>query len=142
MLSIQQYAARVGRTSAEMRAGAGAFHLAYVGGTPEQRADLQRRWMLGHLEGEIKAKAVTGEPERILSRGKGKGASKAHIGAIDRAYSSFRYCVIRPEKKAKKAKKAEPTSSARISREARTMAKALIELCGSVAAAKAALAAV
>ena len=139
MLSIQQYAARVGRTSAEMRAGAGAFHLAYVGGTPEQRADLQRRWMLGHLEGEVKAKAITGEPERILSRGKGKGASRAHIGAIDRAYSSFRYCVIRPEKKAKKA---APKASARISREARTMAKALIELCGSVAAAKAALAAV
>lgn len=139
MLSIQQYAARVGRTSAEMRAGAGAFHLAYVGGTPEQRADLQRRWMLGHLEGEVKAKAITGEPERILSRGKGKGASKAHIGAIDRAYSSFRYCVIRPEKKAKKA---EPKASARISKEARTMAKALIDLCGSVAAAKAALAAV
>jgi len=139
MLSIQQYAARVGRTSAEMRAGAGAFHVAYVSGTPEQRADLQRRWMLGHLEGEVKAKAITGEPERILSRGKGKGASKAHIGAIDRAYSSFRYCVIRP---VNKAKKAEPTSSARISREARTMAKALIDLCGSVAAAKAALAAV
>ena len=50
MLSIQQYAARVGRTSAEMRAGAGAFHLAYVGGTPEQRADLQRRWMLGQVK--------------------------------------------------------------------------------------------
>ena len=139
MLSIQQYAARVGRTSAEMRAGAGAFHLAYVSGTAEQQADLRRRWMLGHLEGEVKAKAITGEPERILSRGKGSGASKAHIAAIDRASSSFRYCVIRPEKKAKKAK---PTSNARISREARTMAKALIDLCGSVAAAKAALAAV
>jgi hypothetical protein len=139
MLSIQQYAARVGRTSAEMRAGAGAFHLAYISGTPEQRADLQHRWMLGHLQGEVKAKAITGEPERILSRGKGKGASKAHISAIDRAYSSFRYCVIRPEKKAKKA---EPKAHTRISREARTMAKALIDLCGSVAAAKAALTAV
>ncbi len=139
MLTIQQYAARVGRTSAEMRAGAGAFHLAYVKATPEQRADLRRRWMLGHLEGEVAAKDITGDPERILSRGKGSGASKAHIKAIDRASSSFSYCVIRP---VKKAKKAEPTSSARISREARTMAKALIDLCGSVAAAKAALAAV
>ena len=35
-----------------------------------------------------------------------------------------------------------PKASARISKEARTMAKALIDLCGSVAAAKAALAAV
>jgi hypothetical protein len=35
-----------------------------------------------------------------------------------------------------------PKANARVSREARTMAKALIELCGSVAAAKAALAAV
>lgn len=41
------------------------------------------------------------------------------------------------EARARKAK-----SSTRVSREARSMAKALIELCGSVAAAKAALAAV
>ena len=49
--------------------------------------------MLGHLTGQgLKA------AERILSRGKGKGASKAHIQAIDRAYSDFRYMVVRPVK--------------------------------------------
>jgi hypothetical protein len=44
---------------------------------------------------------------------------------------------VREARAARKAK-----SSTRVSREARTAAKALIELCGSVAAAKAALAAV
>lgn len=39
-------------------------------------------------------------------------------------------------------REAAPKASARVSREARAAAKALIELCGSVAAAKAALAAV
>ena len=42
----------------------------------------------------------------------------------------------------KPSKPKAPTTNARVSREARAAAKALIELCGSVAAAKAALAAV
>ena len=132
MLTIEQYAARVAGTTRKMREGADPFHAAYVGADAEQRADLRKRWMLGHLEGQGFDAA-----ERILSKGKGAGAKPEHIKAIDRASSDFRYMVVRPD-----AKPAAPKASMRISREARAAAKALIELCGSVAAAKAALAAV
>jgi len=131
-LTIEQYAARVAGTTRKMREGADPFHAAYVGADAEQRADLRKRWMLGHLEGQGFDAA-----ERILSKGKGAGAKPEHIKAIDRASSDFRYMVVRPD-----AKPAAPKASMRISREARAAAKALIELCGSVAAAKAALAAV
>jgi hypothetical protein len=101
MMTIQQFAAKVGKQGRQIRAAAEAFHIAYVGATPEQQADLRRRWMLGHLEGQQVA-----DPERVLSRGKGKGASKANVAAIDRAYSDFRYYVVQPEKA-----KAKPASS-------------------------------
>ena len=132
MASIQQFAFNVGRMGRKVREAADPLHDAYTSATPEQRKDLRERWMLGHLEGQGFKGA-----ERILSKGKGAGANPEHVKAIDRASSDFRYMVVRPD-----AKPAQPKSNARISREARAAAKALIELCGSVAAAKAALAAV
>lgn len=99
MLTIEQFAAKVGKVGRDIRTAADAFHVAYTGATPEQQTDLRRRWMLGHLEGQGVA-----NPERILSLGKGKGSSKANVAAIDRAYSDFRYYVIRPEKAKAKAK--------------------------------------
>jgi len=138
MISIQQYAARVGRTRHEMRNGADAFHVAYVGATAEQQSDLRRRWMLGYLEGQVACKAIKGVPERILSRGKGDGAKIEHVQAIDRASSDFRYCVVRPVK----AVVVEPKAHARISRHHRAAAKAYLEQFDSLAAAIAALNAV
>jgi hypothetical protein len=131
MLTIQQYAARVAGTARKMRAGADVFHAAYISGTPEQREDLRRRWMLGHLTGQ----GCKG-PERILSRGKGAGADAEHIKAIDRASADFRYMVVRPDVVA------APKASARISREHRAAAKAYLAQFDSLAAAIAALKAV
>ena len=101
MLSIEQFAARIGALSKELRDAADPFHVAYKGATPEQQSDLRRRWMLAHLTGQ-----KLDNPERILSRGKGKGAPRANILAIDRASSDFRYYVVRPVK----GKKAESSS--------------------------------
>jgi hypothetical protein len=94
-LSIQQFAFNVGTTARKVREAADPFHTAYAGGTPTQQADLRKRWMLGHLEGQGFTSA-----ERILSEGKGAGAKPAHIKAIDRASSDFRYMVVRPVKAA------------------------------------------
>lgn len=131
MLTIQQYAARVAATTRKLRDGADPFHAAYVKATPEQQADLRKRWMLGHLEGQGFDAA-----ERILSRGKGQGAKPEHIKAIDRASSDFRYMVVRPDVVAK------PKASARISREHRAAAKEFLAQFESLAAAIAALKAV
>ena len=132
MMSIQEYAAKVGATSRKMRDGADSFHKAFVGATPEQQADLRRRWMLGHLAGQgLKA------PERILSRGKGAGANAEHIKAIDRASSDFRYMVVRPDSDG--SAMAEPV---RISRAHRQAAKSYLAQFDSLSAAIAALKAV
>jgi len=97
-MDIDQFAFNVGAATRKIREAATAYHDAYTTATPEQQADLRRRWMLGHLAGQ-----QVSNPERVLSQGKGRGASKANIMAIDRASSDFRYYVIRPSK----AKKAE-----------------------------------
>ena len=50
------------------------------------------------------------QAERILSLGKGGKAKKAHIKAIDRAYSDFRYYIVTKPK----SKKPSPESHARV----------------------------
>lgn len=98
------------------------FHTAYTGATPEQRKQLRHDWMLGHIQGTLYGAAnMTKEAERILSRGKGEGAKPAHIKAIDKASSDFRYHVVRPTAKANE------TKPVRVPRELRTAINALLE---------------
>jgi hypothetical protein len=115
-LSIKQFAVNVGYVSTKVRSAADPYHAAYVKATPEQRKALRTDWMLGHLEGQ-----GVSNPERVLSQGKGAGASKANVKAIDRASSDFRYMVIRPEPKA-----AEPTKSMRVAKDLRALAEAYL----------------
>ena len=111
-LSIKQFAAQVGNHTVGIKTAADAFHTAYAGATPEQRTQLKQEWMLGHLEGQgVK------NPERTFSLGKGTGASADGIKAIDRAYSDFRYYVVRPVKA-----KTEPVKRNRVSTQARALA--------------------
>lgn len=115
-LSIQQFAFNVGTNARKIREAADPFHAAYLDATPEQRKALRTDWMLGHLEGQ-----GVSNPERVLSQGKGAGASKANVKAIDRASSDFRYMVIRPEPKA-----AEPAKSMRVAKDLRALAEAYL----------------
>ena len=116
-ISFDLFALRVGKQSGETRAAADPLHKAYKGADPEQQRDLRARWMRNHVAGQVMAqmkaqgKPVDGDKatqvaERILSRGKGKGATKEAVGAIDRAYSDFRYHIVRPN--------AKPASNARV----------------------------
>lgn len=115
-LSIKQFAVNVGYITTNVRSAADPYHAAYVKATPEQRKALRTDWMLGHLEGQ-----GVSNPERILSEGKGAGASKANIKAIDRASSDFRYMVIRPD-----AKPTAPVKSMRVSKDLRALAEAYL----------------
>lgn len=96
-MNIRQFATKVGANTHAIREAAVPFHLAYVKATPEEQGWMRRYWMLGHLEGQGIA-----QPEVVLERGKGKGASKANIEAIDRASSDFRYHVVKAKTKANK----------------------------------------
>ena len=136
-LSINQFAFNVGNMSRKVREAADPFHAAYLEATPEQAKALRQEWMLGHLEGQgVK------NPERILSIGKGAGAKPENVKAIDRAYSDFRYMVVRPEPKVKPAEPAKPTKAMRLSKELRTAAEAYLAHFESVADAIKALEAV
>jgi len=131
-MDIKQFAYNVGAMGRKVRESAAPFHKAYVGATPEQQADLRRRWMLGHLAGQGLKK-----PERILSEGKGGNADVENVKAIDRASSDFRYHVVRAV-----AEGSAMTQPVRIPRAQRQAAKAYLAQFDSLAAAIAALKAV
>lgn len=109
-VTFDEFALRVGKQSGETRAAADPLHKAYKGADPAQQKDLRARWMLNHMAGQVLAqmkaqgKVIDGDKaiqvaERILSRGKGKGATEDAIKSIDRASSDFRYHIVRPDAK-------------------------------------------
>jgi len=104
-MSFNQFAQAVGEQGAEVKAAAATIAAAFAKATPEQQADLRGRWKLYHLIGQGFEQE---QAERILSLGKSIKAKKAHIEAIDRAYSDFRYYIV------KKPKATKPESHARV----------------------------
>ena len=104
-MSFNQFAQAVGKQGAVVKAAAATIAAAFAKATPEQQADLRGRWKLYHLIGQGFEQV---QAERILSLGKGGKAKKAHIEAIDRAYSDFRYYIV------KKPKSTSPESHARV----------------------------
>jgi len=104
-MSFNQFAQAVGEQGAAVKAAAATIAAAFAKATPEQQADLRGRWKLYHLIGQGFEQP---QAERILSLGKGGKAKKAHIEAIDRAYSDFRYYIV------KKPKSTSPESHARV----------------------------
>lgn len=104
-VTFDEFALRAGKQAYETRAAADPLHKAYKGAEPEQQSDLRARWMLNHMTGQVMARTKCDEPtarkaaERILSRGKGKGATEDAIKSIDRASSDFRYHIVRPDAK-------------------------------------------
>lgn len=106
-MDIDQFAFNVGAATRKIREASSTYHDAYMAATAEQKANLRHRWLLGHLAGQ-----KISNPERVLSQGKGKGATRANIMAIDRASSDFRYYVVRPVKvkKAESSSKVDPVA--------------------------------
>jgi hypothetical protein len=106
-VQFNEFALRVGKQSSETRLASEPLHAAYKGATAEQQADLRVRWMTNHVAGQIigsatkeekkpNAAAAMNAAQKIITRGKGKGSSKDGRMMIDRAYSDFRYHIVRP----------------------------------------------
>ena len=98
-VSFEQYAYNLGKLTAQLRENSLPFHNAYVKADAEQQRDLRVRWMCHHLMGQLNITHT--RAEEIREAGKGGTATAAHKAAIDRAYSDFRYHVVRPIKGAK-----------------------------------------
>ena len=90
-LSITAFAKMLGAAARKTSEASLPFHVAYVAATKAQQDQLKKEWMLGHLEGQ-----GVDNPERVLSKGKGKSTKLAVANAIDKAYSDFRFHVVRP----------------------------------------------
>lgn len=115
-VTLSQFAFNLGQADRLTLEASLPFHTAYNKATPEQRAQLKHDWQVGYIMGKLDVDAKTSE--RILSRGKGAGVSKAHIKVVDISYSSFRHHVVRTTKSKSEA---EPTHQ-RISKAHRALA--------------------
>lgn len=135
LLSIDQFAFNVGANTKSIRENSLPFHTAYVKGNDTQQRDLRVRWMCSHMAGSLGIALASAT--LIRDKGKGAGATKAHVAAIDKAYSDFRYYVVQNKVKAK----AITRDSIALTPEQRAAMKALDMSCGTIAEMKAIFAA-
>ena len=95
-VSYSQFAFGLGKQSRLLRESSLVWHLEYVKADSDTRNARLQEWLVQHLMGQL---GVTQSvAEKILSKSKTK-RSKDHNLAYSRAYSDFRYHIIRPEKK-------------------------------------------
>jgi len=125
-ISFDLFALRVGKQAGMTRAAADPLHAAYTKAEPEQQADLRQRWMLNHVAGQIMVTTPDGDAAMkkaasIIAKGKGGGATRAAIAMIDKAYSDFRYNIVRPT-----GKKPEQAARVKVPAAVRTAAMSFI----------------
>jgi hypothetical protein len=95
IVSYSQFAFGLGKQSRLLRESSLVWHLEYVKANSDTRKARLQEWLVQHLMGQL---GVTQSvAERILSKSKTQ-RSKDHNLAYSRAYSDFRYHIIRPEK--------------------------------------------
>jgi hypothetical protein len=96
VVSYSQFAFGLGKQARLLRESSLAWHKEYAKADAETRADRLKEWITQHLMGQLDiAQPVA---ERILSKSRTQ-RSKEHNNAYSRAYSDFRYHIIRPETK-------------------------------------------
>lgn len=121
-VTIEQFAFNLGALTIQLRENSLPFHTAYANGDAVQQRNLRVRWMCNHLRGALNITLT--QAKRLRNAGKGGNASKAHKAAIDRAYSDFRYYVVRPAAKA-----AVTRDAVKITKEMRALLTQLDALC-------------
>ena len=95
-VTYDQFAFGIGKQAGLLRTTSLVWHKEYVASDAEVKADYRKRWLTQHLQGNLDVTQQVAE--RILSNGKGT-RNKAQQDAYYRAYSDFRYHIIRPVKK-------------------------------------------
>ena len=134
------FAFRVSIVGSAMRKAATPLHLAYTNADSEGKKQIKCEWMTGHIAAHLSGATdmrveamdaamtdkVMKDAERILSLGKGAGAKPANIAAIDRAYSDFRYHIVRAVKVAKE------SEEVKLSKAEKAAFAAFVEACGDI----------
>ena len=97
-VQFNEFAFLVGKQAGMTREAAKPLADAYGKADAEQQADLRQRWMLHHITGQLngaKQSDAAKKAASIIAKGKGGGASRESIKMIDKAYSDFRYNIIK-----------------------------------------------
>ena len=134
------FAFRVSIVGSALRKAATPIHMAYTNADSVGKKQLKAEWMIGHIAAHLSGSndmreeamvaamtdKVLKDAERIFSLGKGAGAKPANVAAIDRAYSDFRYHVVRAVKVVKE------TEEVKLSKEEKAAFAAFVEACGDI----------
>lgn len=106
VVSYLQFAFGLGKQARLLRESSLVWHIEYAKADSATRADRLKDWVTQHLMGQLDITQQVAE--RILSKSRTQ-RNKVHNNAYSRAYSDFRYHIIRPE-----TKKDSATSSAKV----------------------------
>ena len=117
VVSYAQFANGLGKQARLLRDSSLVWHKEYAKADSETRADRLKEWITQHLMGQLDITQQVAE--RILSKSRTQ-RSKDHNNAYSRAYSDFRYHIIRPETKGDSA-----TSSTTVSTQVDVVEQAL-----------------
>ena len=96
VVTYSQFAFGLGTQARLLRESSFVWHLEYKKADSATRADRLKEWVTQHLMGQLDVTQQVAE--RILSKSRTQ-RNKEHNNAYSRAYSDFRYHIIRPETK-------------------------------------------
>ena len=96
VVSYLQFAFGLGKQARLLRESSLVWHIEYAKADSATRADRLKEWVTQHLMGQLDITQQVAE--RILSKSRTQ-RNKEHNNAYSRAYSDFRYHIIRPETK-------------------------------------------
>ena len=95
-VSFSQFAFGLGKQFSLLRESSLVWHLEYVKGDSDTRKARLQEWLVEHLKGSL---SITQKvAERILSMSRTQ-RTKEQQACYYRAYSDFRYHIVRPENK-------------------------------------------
>ena len=114
VVSYSQFANGLGKQARLLRESSLVWHMEYRKADSTLRADRLKEWVTNHLMGQLDITQPVAE--RILSKSRTQ-RNKEQNNAYSRAYSDFRYHIIRPENSA--------TSSTTVSKQEDLVEKAL-----------------
>ena len=96
IVSYSQFAFGLGKQGRLLRESSIVWHKEYVQADSATRKEKLHEWLVQHLQGGLDVTQQVAE--RILSKPRTE-RSKVHNNAYSKAYSDYRYHIIRPETK-------------------------------------------
>jgi hypothetical protein len=95
-ITYPQFANGLGKQARLLRESSVVWHMEYTKSDSQGKSEYLQEWLVQHLMGQLDTTQQV--VERILSKSRTE-RNKVQNNAYSRAYSDFRYHIIRPENK-------------------------------------------